>query len=327
MKMFLFTILFLFAVSLAMMQLATLWIGNRVEALYPPNGEFAEIDGIRLHYTDHPAADGADLPPLVFIHGASGNLRDLEAPIVERLKGRARLVFVDRPGHGYSQGWTATGKRAHLPDGQANLIAGLLARIGIGEAIVVGHSYGGAVAAAFAVEHPEKTAGVVFLAPATHPWPGGGVTWYYDVAMLPVIGPLFVRFVAIPAGWMVYEDAVRGVFKPNRLPADYVDKSGSRLVLRVPSFTKNALDVSSLYGFVQDYQKRYREITAPVSIITGDSDDVVLAGVHSTGLNEDIPNSRIVWLENTGHIPAWIHPETVIEEIERVSQSAVASAR
>ena len=327
MKMFLFIVLLLIAVSLSMMRLATFWIGNRVEALYPPEGEFAEVDGVRMHYTDHPAGDDADLPPLVFIHGASGNLRDLEAPMLDRLEGRARLVFVDRPGHGYSQGWTATQKHTHLPDGQADLIAGLLEKIGISEAVLIGHSYGGAVAAAFAVEHPDKTAGVVFLAPATHPWPGADVTWYYDVAMLPVIGPLFVRFLAIPAGWMIYEDAVRGVFKPNRLPADYPEKSGSRLVLRVQSFTKNALDVSSLYDFVSNYHKRYREITAPVSIITGDSDDVVLAGVHSEGLKQDIANSRIVWLENTGHIPAWIHPETVVAEIERVSESAVASAR
>ena len=152
MKMFLFIVLLFIAVSLSMMRLATFWIGNRVEVLYPPEGEFAEVDGVRMHYTDHPAGDDADLPPLVFIHGASGNLRDLEAPMLERLEGRARLIFVDRPGHGYSQGWTATQKHTHLPNGQADLIAGLLEKIGISEAVLIGHSYGANTALLMAYE-------------------------------------------------------------------------------------------------------------------------------------------------------------------------------
>ena len=55
-------------------------------------------------------------------------------------------------------------------------------------------------------------AGLVLLAPATHPWPGG-VTWYYDLAARPVVGPLFSWTVALPVGefWMIGYLLIRGV--------------------------------------------------------------------------------------------------------------------
>ena len=56
---------------------------------------------------------------------------------------------------------------------------------GIKRAVIVGHSFGGAIAAAFGVRHPDKTEGLLFLAPATHPWPGG-IDWYYHLAAMPM---------------------------------------------------------------------------------------------------------------------------------------------
>ena len=72
---------------------------------------------------------------------------------------------------------------------------------------------------------------------------------------------------------------------------------------------------------------RYGEIDAPVSIITGDSDDIVLAEVHSKGLERDIRGAKLVWLPGEGHAPAWTNPQAVISEIERVSAAAKARSR
>jgi len=256
---------------------------------------------------------------MVFIHGASGNLQDLEAPLLNQLKGRGRLVFLDRPGHGYSQ----RGKRhdIHLPTGQAALISGLLRELDIKRAIIIGHSLGGAVAAAFAVNHSDQTAGLVFLAPATHPWPGGRVTWYYNLAVTPVVGRLFTELLAIPGGQLRYGDGVKGVFKPEKLPAKYEMRSATKLVLRPDVFRHNAQDVSSLFDFVVGFAPRYTQIVVPTSILTGDADDVVLANVHSTGLEADIEGSKLVWLEGVGHAPAWTATDAVIAEIERVNRA------
>lgn len=303
--------------------LATRYLAWQVERWYPAIGEFADVGGARLHYADVAGNDPARLP-VVFIHGASGNLRDLMVPVVRFLsKGdrtHGRLIFVDRPGHGYSD--RASVENMALPEKQAEFIEALLAQLGIERAIIAGHSLGGSVAAALAVNHPARAAGLVFIAPATHPWPGGDVTWYYELSVKPLVGRLFSELVAVPAGHLRYREAVRGVFSPNRVPDDYHEIAGNRLVLRPDVFRYNSEDVSGLYDAVSEMAPRYREIKAPTSIITGDSDDVVLAEIHSKGLERDIDGSKLIWLENTGHAPAWSHPEVIWSEIERIQNIA-----
>ncbi len=116
--------------------IATQIFVRRVEAKYPPIGDFAVIDGVQMHYLDIPAGPDADLEPMIFIHGASGNARDLYGAFIDELEGRARLIFIDRPGAGYSQ----TGFDGSAPlDRQVDLIAGLLDHLEIDRAVVAGH--------------------------------------------------------------------------------------------------------------------------------------------------------------------------------------------
>src|SRR6478735_6350080 len=74
---------------------------------------------------------------------------------------RMNAVHIERPGHGYSE---RGGPDNALPSGQADAIAALMEKRGIDKAIIVGHSFGGAIAAAFGVRHPDKTEGLLFLA-------------------------------------------------------------------------------------------------------------------------------------------------------------------
>jgi pimeloyl-ACP methyl ester carboxylesterase len=319
-KKFIFSLLCLALIMFGL----SLYFENQVEASFPrleaPIGKRITVAGTELHLADHPAGPDAELLPMLFIHGASGNLRDLQAPLAEKLEGRGRMIFVDRPGHGYSE--RGDGEDMQMPWSQAELLAMLLDELDIDKAIVVGHSLGGSTAAAFAVNHPEKVAGLVFLAPATHPWPNRDLSWHYDVANFPVVGGAFSQLFAVPFGQLLYEDGVRSVFKPQPIPEDYIETAGTKLILRRANFQYNAEDVGALYDAVAEIAPRYTEIKVPTSIITGDQDDVVLAEIHSKGLEQDITGSKLVWLKGEGHMPAWTNPDTVIREIERVSAEA-----
>ena len=153
-----------------------------IERRNPPVGTFAVVDGIRIHHVHIPAPEKAELPPLVFIHGASANLNDQMVPLRPPLEGRAEMLFFDRPGHG----WSERGVGNNTPDAQAKVLAGLMDQYGIDRAIIVAHSFGGSLAAAFALNYPDRVAGLVFASAATHPWPGGKTSWYYRLATLPV---------------------------------------------------------------------------------------------------------------------------------------------
>ncbi len=293
----------------------TAWKAHAIESRFPNHGELLDVGGFRMNSLYLPAGKSADLPPILFIHGASGNLRDQETAFRKPLEGRADLLFVDRPGHGYSE---RGGSQNDYPDGQAASIARLMEVRGIERAIIVGHSFGGAIAASFALYHPEKTAGLVFLSPATHPWPGG-VDWHYNVARSPYIGWLFTRLVSLPAGLLLLDEATRSVFMPNPRPQKYVTDGAPALVLRPSNFRNNAKDVANLNDYARKVAPLYRNIRTPTVIVTGDSDDIVAEEIHSQGLARDIAGAELVWVRNLGHKPDYIVPELAVAAIEKVA--------
>lgn len=292
----------------------TEWKTGQFETVYPNIGTRTDVGGYALNSVDLPAGANADLPPIVFIHGASGNLRDQLFAFRKPLEGRARLIFVDRPGYGYSD---RGGPENDTPAGQADAIARLLDKKGIDRAIIVGHSLGGAIAASFGVRHPDKTAGLLFLSAATHPW-NGGVDWYYDLAAAPVVGSLFRHTLLLPVGLGRIDSGSEAVFAPNPMPRDYVVDTMPGMILRPGAFYANAVDVSGLNAFVKTMEPRYKEIKAPTVIITGDSDDIVAEEIHSVGLKRDIPNSELLWLKGVGHKTDYVANGLAVAAIEKL---------
>ena len=281
---------------------------------YPPLGTFSEANGIRMHAVHIPAGENADLPRLIFIHGASGNLRDQYEAFAAKLEGRAEMLFIDRPGHGWSE---RDGEDYDTPDGQARAIAETMKNYGIERGIMIGHSYGGAVIASFALAHPEMTDGLLFLSPATHPWPGG-VAWYNDLVSVPVIGQFVANTLILPAGLQMVKPGVACVFAPNPVPDGYIEKTGAEMVLRPKEFRANARELTRLNAYLREVAPRYTEIKAPTVIITGDSDDVVAPEIHSEGLKKEIDGSELVTVRNLGHKPDYIANDLAVAAIEKL---------
>jgi pimeloyl-ACP methyl ester carboxylesterase len=281
-------------------------------------GSFIEAGGTRIHYIYVPPPV-ADSPVVVFVHGASANLNDQMQPLRPQLEGEFGMLFFDRPGHGWSQ----RGKGNEGLTAQAATLAKLMDRLGIDRAILVGHSFGGGLAAAFALDQPARTAGLVFVSAATHPWPGGATSWYYEIAAMPAVGRLFSETVTLPAGRARMPAATKCVFAPNPVPESYVDRAQISLVLRPAAFRANAVDVESLYGFAEVAAPRYRGISAPTVVISGDSDTVVYEEIHSAGLARDIPGAEMVWVRNLGHKPDWTAPDLVAAAVRRVAGASV----
>ncbi|MBL8588998.1 MAG: alpha/beta hydrolase [Methylobacteriaceae bacterium] len=308
--------LLLLLVGLAASFLFTHWAARRIAADYPPQGRFALVDGAQLHFTERAAA-APGRGAVLLIHGASGNQADLMSALGEPLAARGfRVVAIDRPGHGWSD---RPGGRADADPGrQAALLRGAARAAGLERAIVLGHSFGGAIAARLAMDDPDFVAGLVLVAPVTHPWPGG-VAWYYDLAATPILGELFVRLLATPAGLARLESGVASVFAPEAAPAGYVERTRVKLVLRPATFLANAIDVASLKPFIVEQARRMPVIAAPTAIVTGDADDIVLTEIHSYGSARDIPGATLTVLPGVGHAPHHTHPEAVVAAVEAVA--------
>jgi len=281
----------------------------------PNAGELIDVGGYRMNSVYVPHPNTADLPTLVFIHGASANLRDPMFAFRDKLEGRADMLFLDRPGLGFSE---RGGPQNAYPDGQGDAIAALMKKRGIKKAIIISHSFGGAIAATFALNHKDMVAGLLFLSPATHPWPGG-IEWYYDVTRTPVLGWLFATLIAPPAGLAAIDKATKAVFAPNPRPDDYIEETAAYLAIRPRAFRNNAIDIANLLEYVKRVSPRYKEIKAPTVIITGDADRVVLPEIHSRQLHEDIAGSTLLRIHNLGHKPDYIVTDLAIAAIETLA--------
>ena len=112
----------------------------QAEAQYPPLGQFIDVDGVKIQ-----ALVQGSGPDLVLIHGASGNLRDFSFDLMPLLTNHYRVIAFDRPGLGWSD---SIGDAGLSPIAQADVLRAAAAKIGVKNPIVLGQSYGGAVALA-----------------------------------------------------------------------------------------------------------------------------------------------------------------------------------
>lgn len=310
------------ALVLAIAYLVSLEGTRRLDRAYAPAGRLVEVEGGPIHLVERGPGDAL---PIVLIHGASGNHRDLDLALGDTLAARYRVIAVDRPGQGHS-GRLADPIAAD-PDHQARAIGTALTRIGVEKAVIVGHSFGAAVTAAFAVEFPERVAGLVFVAPATHPWGGGGISWHNRVAALPIVGPVFAALFPYPVGSLAMPSVIKAVFRPSAAPEGYIARIGAALVLRARSFRANAQDVTRLLANVTRLSPRYPTITAPTLIVTGAEDPIVYNHIHAAGLKRDIAGSRRVDVPEAGHMLHWTHGASVIAAIDEVAQASEAFDR
>lgn len=280
-----------------------------------PDGSFAEVGGARLHYHFY-KSDGSDpdAPVLVFLHGASGNAYDTRLAFLASLKNTYDLLFVDRPGLGFS---TGQGALHDLPEGQAHVLSLLLERLEIDNAIVVGHSLAGSVTAALALCAPDRVKGLAFLAPVSHEWPGG-VNWYYTVASWPVLGAIFCWTLTLPIGQGQAAKALTNVFLPDGAPQDYPREMKLPLLFRPASFRANARQIAFLKRAVMSQSKRYSDIRQPALVVTGTHDTVVWPSIHCEGLIRDLPNAELLMLDLAGHMPHHTHTDVIVKGIQRL---------
>ena len=96
------------------------------------------------------------------IHGASSNLEVMRQPLGDLLARKHRVILVDRPGHGWS---SRESEADSTPEVQARMIAEAIQKLGIGRAILLVHSWSGALGARMALDHPSLVAGLIMLAP------------------------------------------------------------------------------------------------------------------------------------------------------------------
>lgn len=299
-----------FLVAVAALSGVTHWRASArevaAEAAYPPTGQFVTVDGKRLHY--EMKGQG---PDLVMIHGASGSLRDLTFSLRDKLTDRYRVTVVDRPGLGHSDALDETTLLA-----QARFIKAGVAKLGVTDPIVLGQSYGGAVALAWALDGGPKA--LVLVSSPSMPWPGKLDIWYRLTSNplgRAVVIPLASAFV--PDSYV--RSAIDAVFAPDPVPPGYDDFLGTALTLRRETLAANVMQVNGLRAELVTMEPRYGSLTLPVELVHGDADTIVPLTIHSLPLSKLLPNATLTVIPGAGHMPHHSHQDQVIAAIDRAA--------
>lgn len=312
------------AIMLSVLVAMTAFGVARIEAAHPPAGQFVVVEAVRLHVAELGLArdtPGAE-PAVVLIHGASGNMEDMRLALGERLARSHRVILIDRPGHGWSS--RPLGDAYASPARQAEVVADALKQLGVRRAILVGHSWGGAFATAYALAFPDRTAGLVLLSAVTHPWPANP-GWYNNLASLPGLGPLFLRTLVYPLGSFLAYEVSRSVFEPQVVPEDYLRRAAIRLVLRPKTFFANARDLALLKDFIAGQVPSYVHLSSPTIIITGDRDTLVSPKINACALAATLPHAKLVLLNGVGHMSHHAAPEAVAAAIDELAPVTACS--
>lgn len=278
-----------------------------------PIGEFLEVDGTRLHY-HVTGPQGA--PPVLVLHGASGNLREPLMGLGRALENE-RVIWLDRPGLGHSQ--RPSGRWD--PEREAALIAQFLQALDTGPVIAAGHSWGGAITLRLAMDHPQTVSGIVLVAPAIRANVGEAAL-YNRATHWPVVGTVITRLIVPTYGRTQLESAAQSAFAPEPVPANYVEETALALLLEASVWKANAADMARVNTHLEAQEDRYASILQPTVIVAGTQDSVVATRRHAVPVAETMPNAQLVLIEGAGHALHFAHAGQVAEAVRTVRQRA-----
>ncbi|MEA2309098.1 MAG: hypothetical protein QOG86_2349 [Thermoleophilaceae bacterium] len=257
----------------------------------------ATVAGRRVHYVDMGSGDG---PPIVLVHGLSGNWQNwLEN--IPRLAGERRVVALDLPGFGQSEDPV---DRITM-SGYGRAVDALCEELGLGEVVLVGNSMGGFVTAETAIQLPERVERLVLVSAAgitTNSLRREPVMVWGRIAMMAGARGAAERRMAIlrpRLRHMIFSMLVR---HPSRISAEILweisEGAGRRAF-------KPALEAILDY----DFRDRLGDIRVPTLVVWG-RNDMLVPVADAAEYERLIPSARKVVLDETGHIAMVERPRT-----------------
>lgn len=247
-------------------------------------------------------------PDLVAIHGTLMCLEDLWLGPVPALAEHFRVTAVDRPGHGFSL--RPRGRAADLWD-QAARIRDAVRQLGLHRPVILGHSFGGAVALAYGMLHPEEIAGVVAVAPICFPEPRLEQMLFGPRA-LPFGGDQLSRILGATSDRALLPLLWNAMFLPGTMPEHVARCFPFDLAARPAQITAEGEDAGWLWPGLTRSMLAYPALHVPVRLLAGDADLVVSTALNAQRAAYMIPEAQLDLLPGAGHMLHHTHGEAVL---------------
>lgn len=244
-----------------------------------------------LQYVEQGASSGV---PVVLLHGLTDSWRSFERAM-PHLPGSIRGFSLTQRGHGDA----SRPETGYRPVDFSEDVAAFMDAVHLDKAVIAGHSSHSFVAQRFAIDHPERTLGLVLIgAPATLS-DKPGVQEMRD-SMSKLTDPIDQDFVRR----FVESTIARRV--PKAFYEAMVEES-----LKVPARVWRAAFEGIL---TDDLSEERQKIKAPTLIIWGDQDGICSLNDQET-LVAELEHSQLLVYAGTGHTPHWEEPKRFASDI------------
>jgi pimeloyl-ACP methyl ester carboxylesterase len=289
------------------------WTARRVEKALPPRGKFVEVPGGRIHYWEKGAG-----PAIVMVHGLGGQSGNFAFGVVEKLMDEFRVIVIDRPGAGYS---TRQSDESARLSAQAKFVADFIHALGLDRPLLVGHSLGGAISLAVALDFPDSISGLALVAPLTHVPP------HVPEPFRPLdIKSSFLRravawTLGVPIGILRGPGIVKKIFAPEPVPADFAIRGAGLLTLRPSHFYSVSTDLVSVNAELFQMPARYPSVRVSVGILYGTSDEILDYRAQGEAMTVKVPGLRLKLVEG-GHMLPVTQPEITADFIREEARRA-----
>ena len=268
-----------------------------------PGGTFTLADGRRLSYDDVGAPDGR---PVVYLHGCPDSrlTRHPDDGIAAELG--VRLIAVDRPGYGGSDGprdWT---RRSVAGD-----VIALTEHLGIDRFAILGWSSGGQIALECAAMAPSRVAAVGLVA-STAPAPFEGDAGAIAQEMLPYVAPAELTHD------LALEHIREGKTDSYLTDLDSISGLHDRLAVGMEVALAGGSSGAEfdLRNLMTPWDIDLADVTTPTTLWYGTLDDVVDQSVGA-GLAAALPHARLELVDGATHLLLLTHWSTLLDSLAR----------
>ena len=255
---------------------------QRFPAGTPLVPRYVTVDGSRLRVLD--VGRG---PAVVLVHGLAASMYSWRYTIVPLVQAGYRVIaydnrgfgFSDMPAHGYSNA------------DYVHLLFGVLDSLGVADAVLVGHSMGGAIAADAALARPDRVRGLVLVDAA-----GLGVRWPFmlRVAKWPIVGPIFDHL----RGRSATGGILRAIYGDgSRVTEQDIDQYYAPIAL--PDFGHSLRGVLREFSF-EDLKGRLAAILTPTLVMWGTRDRLIPQTIGEEMAGQ-LPHSALARFQTAGH--------------------------
>src|SRR5689334_17870849 len=273
------------------------WEKCRDVVFHSEHSSFIDVDGIRVHYQE---AGDPKAPAIVLIHGFASSTLVWSKVFLQLAEAGYRVIALDLLGYGYS---AKPRNGEYTIAGQAKLLTRLLDHLGIPRAILVGSSYGGAVAATCALDYPDQVEKLILVGAVNNNRPLAFTLMrlFGSPVLGDIVSPLLI------GSRRLLRRRMKGVYDRHSWVLDERRVDARHLPLRAAG-TQRAI-IRTVRGWDAERISRDAHLIKQPTLLVWGENDLEIPLADGERLHAEIPGSRLIIFLDCGHIPHEEYPE------------------